>query len=157
VVVSRTDRFKAAVSIAGIFNYLSAMGQNNPQLFIDSYRQPWAGDLELMWTHSPVSRAGRLTTPTLVMHGSDDQAVDPRQSQELFTFLQLNGVPSQLVLYPGEGHGISRPSHMADYIGRELDWFRHWVLGDPDAAGGRPAVPVEETVEVPLKEREATP
>ena len=57
VVVSRTDRFKAPVSIAGIWNYTSAIGQNNPQLFIDSYRQPWAGYLQRMWEHSPASRA----------------------------------------------------------------------------------------------------
>jgi dipeptidyl aminopeptidase/acylaminoacyl peptidase len=145
VVISRTDRFKAAVSIAGIFNYVSAMGQSNPQLFIDSYRQPWAGDLARMWEHSPASRADRLRTPTLVMHGTDDEPVDPRQSIELFTYLQLNGVPSRLVLYPDEGHGINKPTHMLDYETRELEWFRHWVLGDETADGGLPPVPVEPT------------
>ena len=146
VVVSRTDRFQCAVSIAGIWNYTSAMGQNNPQLFIDSYRQPWAGDLGRMWEHSPASRAAAITTPTLVMHGLDDEPVDPRQSIEMFNYLQLNGVPSRLVLYPDEGHGINRPSHMIDYETRELEWFRHYLLGDTDAAGADEPVPVEETV-----------
>jgi len=145
-VISRTDRFGAAVSIAGIFNYVSAMGQSNPQLFIDSYRQPWAGDLERMWTHSPASRAADLRTPTLVMHGSEDLPVDPRQSVELFSYLQLNGVPSRLVLYPGEGHGINRPSHMLDYQQRELDWFDHYLLGDESAEGAEAPEPVEETL-----------
>jgi dipeptidyl aminopeptidase/acylaminoacyl peptidase len=145
VVVSRTDRFRAAVSIAGIFDYVSAMGQSNPQLFIDSYRQPWAGDLPRLWEHSPASRADRLRTPMLVMHGEDDKPVDPRQSVELFSYLQLNGVPSRLVLYPGEGHGINKPSHMLDYETREVQWFRHYLLDDPDAAGGDPAVAVEPT------------
>ena len=145
-VVSRTDRFRAAVSIAGIFNYVSAMGQSNPQLFIDSYRQPWAGDLQRMWEHSPVSRAGNLVTPTLVMHGTEDLPVDPRQSIELFSYLQLNGAPSRLVLYPGEGHGINRPSHMLDYETRELAWFDHYLLGDEDAEGAAMPEPVEETV-----------
>ncbi len=144
VVVSRTDRFKAAVSIAGIWNYTSAMGQNNPQLFIDSYRQPWDGDLALMWDHSPASRANRITTPTLIMHGTDDEPVDPRQSIEMFSYLQLNGVPSRLVLYPDEGHGINQPSHMIDYQTRELQWFLHHVMGRQDAVGAEPAVPVEE-------------
>jgi dipeptidyl aminopeptidase/acylaminoacyl peptidase len=143
VMISRTDRFKAAVSIAGIFNYVSAMGQSNPQLFIDSYSQPWDGDLERMWQHSPASRANKIRTPTLVMHGTDDRPVDPRQSIELFTYLQLNNVPSRLVLYPGEGHGINTPQHMLDYQTRELEWFRHWVLGDESADGGLPPVPVE--------------
>jgi dipeptidyl aminopeptidase/acylaminoacyl peptidase len=143
VVVSRTQRFRCAVSIAGIWNYTSAMGQNNPQLFIDSYRQPWAGDLQRMWEHSPASRAHHITTPTLVMHGLEDHPVDPRQSIEMFSYLQLNGVPSRLVLYPGEGHGINRPSHMIDYQTRELEWFRHYLLGDQDARGADDPVPVE--------------
>jgi len=148
VVVSRTDRFRCAVSIAGIWNYTSAMGQNNPQLFIDSYRQPWAGDLQRMWEHSPASRAAQITTPTLIMHGLEDEPVDPRQSIEMFSYLQLNGVPSRLVLYPDEGHGINRPSHMLDYQARELQWFRHYLLDDPAAAGAEPPVPVEPTERV---------
>jgi len=143
VVVSRTDRFKAAVSIAGIWNYVSAMGQNNPQLFIDSYDRAWDKDLQRMWEHSPASRADRITTPTLIMHGKDDTPVDPRQSIEMFSYLQLNGVPSRLVLYPGEGHGINKPSHMIDYQTRELQWFRHYVLGEEEATGAEVPVPVE--------------
>ncbi len=143
VVVSRTDRFKAAVSIAGIWNYVSAMGQNNPQLFIDSYDQPWDNDLQLMWEHSPASRANKITTPTLIMHGQEDHPVDPRQSIEMFSYLQLNGVPSRLVLYPGEGHGINKPSHMIDYQSRELQWFLHYVMGQEDAVGADEPVPVE--------------
>lgn len=143
VVVSRTDRFKAAVSIAGIWNYVSAMGQNNPQLFIDSYDQPWDGDLDLMWEHSPASRANKIVTPTLIMHGTEDHPVDPRQSIEMFSYLQMNGTPSRLVLYPGEGHGINKPSHMIDYQTRELQWFLHYVMGDEDAVGAEDAVPVE--------------
>lgn len=143
VVVSRTDRFKAAVSIAGIWNYVSAMGQNNPQLFIDSYQRPWDDDLQRMWEHSPASRADKITTPTLVMHGTEDEPVDPRQSIEMFSYLQLNGVPSRLVLYPGEGHGINKPSHMMDYQSREEEWFRYYLMGDKSAYGAEAPVPVE--------------
>ncbi len=143
VVVSRTDRFKAAVSIAGIWNYVSAMGQNNPQLFIDSYDQPWDGDLQRMWEHSPASRADKIVTPTLIMHGTEDHPVDPRQSIEMFSYLQLNGTPSRLVLYPDEGHGINKPSHMIDYQTRELQWFRHYVMGEEEAVGAEVPVPVE--------------
>ncbi len=142
-VISRTDRFAAAVSVAGIFNYVSAMGQNNPQLFIDSYARPWDDDLQRMWDHSPASRIADAVTPTLIMHGTEDEPVDPRQSIELFSYLQMNGVPSRLVLYPGEGHGINRPSHMIDYETRELEWFDHYLLGDEDAAGASDPVPVE--------------
>jgi dipeptidyl aminopeptidase/acylaminoacyl peptidase len=145
-IISRSDRFKAAVSIAGVFNYVSAVGQNNPQLFIDSYRQPWSGDLQRLWEHSPASRVHHIRTPTLIMHGVEDEPVDPRQSKELFTYLQLNATPSRLVLYPGEGHGINLPSHMLDYQTRELQWFRHYLLGDDEAAGAEEPVPVEPTI-----------
>ena len=144
VVVSRTTRFKAAVSIAGMWNYTSAMGQNNPQLFIDSYDRPWDQDLQRLWEHSPASRAAAIATPTLLMHGLADEPVDPRQSIEMFSYLQLNGVDSRLVLYPDEGHGINKPSHMIDYQTRELQWFRHYLLGDEAAAGALGAVAVEE-------------
>jgi len=143
VVISRTSRFKAAVSIAGIFNYVSAMGQSNPQLLIDSYAQPWDGDLARLWEDSPASRANQITTPTLVMHGTLDTPVDPRQSIELFSYLQLNGIPSRLVLYEGEGHGINRPVHMVDYETREIQWFRHYLMGDTEAEGAEPPLPVE--------------
>ena len=144
-VVSRTGRFRAAVSIAGLFNFVSAMGQNNPQLLIDAYRRPWDDDLARLWEHSPAARAASISTPILVMHGEADQAVDPRQSIEMFTYLQLNGVPSRLVLYPEEGHGIDRPSHMLDYQRREVEWFRHYLLGEPEAEGAAPPAPVETT------------
>ncbi len=147
VVISRTDRFAAAVSIAGMFNFVSGMGQSNPQLLIDSYLQPWAGDLELLWQHSPASRANKITTPTLIMHGEEDHPVDPRQSVEMFSYLQLNGVPSRLVLYPREGHGINEPVHMVDYQTRELEWFRHYLMGDEEAAGAEEPVPVEATIQ----------
>ena len=142
VVVSRTSRFRAAVSIAGLFNYVSAMGQSNPQLLIDSYDTPWDGDLGRLWEDSPASRAASITTPTLIMHGTEDTPVDPRQSIEMFTYLQLNGVPSRLVLYEGEGHGINRPVHMVDYETREVQWFRHYLLGDTEAEGAAAPLPV---------------
>lgn len=143
VVVSKTDRFAAAVSIAGIWNYVSALGQSNPQLLIDSYERPWDTDLATLWGDSPASRAAAITTPTLLMHGRNDRPVDPRQSIEMFTFLQLNAVPSRLVLYEGEGHGINRPVHMVDYETREIEWFRHYLLGDRKAKGAAEPLPVE--------------
>jgi len=97
-----------------------------------------------MWEHSPASRANKIVTPTLIMHGQEDHPVDPRQSIEMFSYLQLNGTPSRLVLYPDEGHGINKPSHMIDYQTRELQWFRHYVMGEQEAVGADDPVAVEE-------------
>jgi len=84
-----------------------------------------------------------LTTLTLVTHDTDGEPVDPRQSIEMFSYLQLNGVPSRLVLYPGEGHGINKPRHMIKYQSRELEWFRYYLLGDKSASGADEPLPVE--------------
>ena len=108
----------------------------------DLSHRPWSEDLARLWEDHPVSRAARIRTPTLVMHGLRDHPVDPRQSIEMFTYLQLNDVPSRLVLYEGEGHGINRPVHMLDYETRELQWFRHYLMGDEEAEGAEEPLPV---------------
>ena len=144
VVVSRTDRFAAAVSIAGIWNYTSAMGQNNPQLFIDSYRQPWAG------TCSCCGSTGRP-------RGRPDLDADPDharpggpagRSAAVGRDVHLPAAerrPQPAGALPREGHGINEPNHMLDYQTRELEWFRHYLLGDDDAEGAQEPVPVEAT------------
>ena len=142
-VISRTTRFKAAVSIAGLWNMASAFGQNNPQLLIDSYDRAYNKSLQKLWEDSPASRAAKIKTPTLIIHGLADQAVDPRQAIEMFTYLQLNNVPSRLVLYPNEPHGISIPSHYLDYLTREFEWFKHYLLNDNKAKGACKPLPVE--------------
>ena len=82
--------------------------------------------------------------PLLIMAGAEDTRVDPSQSMELYRHIKTRtDTPVGLVLYPGEGHGINRPSHMIDYQTRELAWFRHYLLDDAEAEGPEPAVPVE--------------
>ncbi len=126
--VSRTTRFKAAVSIAGGFDFPSAMGQSN-SILPRAYYHPLESRAAMlrMFQDSPVARVMEVKTPTLLIHGKKDEAVHHMQGVEMFTYLQLLRVPSKLILYPGEGHGINRPTHMLSYLSESLKWFRKWM------------------------------
>ena len=134
--VSHTDRFKAAVTIAGAFNFVSAMGQSN-SILPRAYYHPLASpeNLRLMFEHSPVASSLAIKTPTLVIHGKNDTAVHYMQAVEMFTTLQLLKVPSKMILYPGEGHGINRPSHMRHYLEQSVLWLQKYLPGWKEAGG----------------------
>lgn len=136
MVVSHTERFKAAVSIAGGFNFASGMGQSN-SILPRAYYQPMESEenMRRMLEHSPVMRAMKVKTPTLILHGKADTAVHHMQAVEMFTSLQLAGCPSKLVLYPGEGHGINTPKHMRHYLETSVRWIQKYLAGWKDAGG----------------------
>jgi len=136
--ISRTTRFKAAVTIAGAFNFASAMGQSN-SILPRAYYRPLESEASMrrMVEHSPVARAMKVTTPTLIVHGKSDSAVHPMQAVEMFTALQLVGVESRLILYPGEGHGINRPTHMRHYLEQSVLWLQQHLPGWKEAGGAK--------------------
>ena len=123
--VTKTNMFKAAVSIAGGFNFLSCFLQANPVL-PEIYYDPLKSKKNLIkaFKDSPIYSVFNVTTPLLLMHGKEDRAVHPSQSIEYFNALKLLGKEVKLILYPGEGHGINRPSHMVHYINSEIDWIK---------------------------------
>ena len=125
--ITKTDMFKAAVSIAGGFNFLSCFAQTNPVL-PEVYYNPLGSPKNLVkaFGDSPVASIHRVETPLLLMHGKRDEAVHYMQSLEFYNMLKLLEKPAKLILYPGEGHGINRPSHMVHYMKAEIDWLtRH--------------------------------
>jgi dipeptidyl aminopeptidase/acylaminoacyl peptidase len=81
---------------------------------------------EELWNHSPVKFANRATTPTLFIHGAADNLVPLGQSEEMFVALQLQGVPSRLIRYPGKGHGFGDPPHAMASV---MDWFAEHLGG----------------------------
>jgi dipeptidyl aminopeptidase/acylaminoacyl peptidase len=70
-----------------------------------------------------MSHVAKATTPTLFLHGEKDKDVPFSQSEEMYTALKRNGVESELVLYPREGHGFQEPAHRVDEMERQIDWF----------------------------------
>ncbi len=135
--LGRTTRFRAAASGAGVWNYTSRFGTSDNWMTYDYlYRgkAPWE-DLQGIWGESAIGRAGSIRTPTLVLHGGADHRVPTSQSYELYRALLRLGVPSELVILPGEDHGFTKPSHMLTGLKAGLDWIDHYLLGTPRATG----------------------
>jgi dipeptidyl aminopeptidase/acylaminoacyl peptidase len=126
--VTQTDRFRAAVAGAGIANWQSYYGQNR----IDRWMIPFFGasvydDPAVYARSSPIAFIKNARTPTLVLHGERDSEVPTPQGYEFWHALKTLGVPTRLVVYPNEGHAISRTEHQRDLQRRVLEWFERYL------------------------------
>ncbi|HEX4949500.1 MAG TPA: S9 family peptidase [Blastocatellia bacterium] len=129
--LTQTNRFKAVMVGAGLTNMFSMYSTNDLQTVLEGYfgGQPW-DDLEGYWTKtSAMAHIKKAKTPTLILHGGQDQRVPVGQAQELYMGLKKNNVPVQLVFFPREGHGLQEPRHQLDKMKREYAWFAKYVLG----------------------------
>jgi dipeptidyl aminopeptidase/acylaminoacyl peptidase len=127
--VTQTTRFKAAVAGAGIANWQSYYGQNK----IDTWMLPFFGASvydkpEAYSRSSPITYIKKVKTPTLVLHGDRDSEVPTPQGYEFWHALKALKVPTELVIYPGEGHAIAKPEHQRDIEERLLAWFDRYVM-----------------------------
>jgi len=130
--LTQTDRFRAAMAGAGIANWLSYYGQNR----IDTWMLPFFGasvydDPEAYDRVSPIHFIKKVRTPTLIMVGDSDAEVPSPQSYEYWHALKSLGVPTQLVVFPGEGHAISQPKNRRDLMRRMLGWFDRYLAEKP--------------------------
>jgi dipeptidyl aminopeptidase/acylaminoacyl peptidase len=130
--VTQTGRFKAAVAGAGIANWQSYSGENG----IDQWLLPYFGatvydDPFIYARSSPLSYIKQVRTPTLILVGERDEECPPPQSREFWHALKSLGVPTQLVIYPGEGHGFSRDSHRRDVLRRTAAWLDRYLKEEP--------------------------
>jgi dipeptidyl aminopeptidase/acylaminoacyl peptidase len=130
--IGQTDRFRASVPMAAVTNWLSFHNTTNigrfDELFLDADPYDPDGDY---FARSPVAHARRVRTPTLVMHGEVDLCVPLSQSQELYQALAAEGVETELVVYPREGHGWRERAHVLDGIERMRAWLdRHLAARD---------------------------
>lgn len=136
-IITHTDRFKAAVSICGISNWVSFQGTTDIRACFDRYLGPVEEDPDNHWKHSPIRYIKAARTPTLIAFGEQDRRVPPTQGHELYEGLKARGVETKLVLYPREGHFIMERQHQLDLMQRTLDWFdvhlgRTALAGRPD-------------------------
>lgn len=134
-VITQTNRFKAAMVGAGLTNMWSMYGTNDiPSVLISYFGGiPNAKTLPLYLDRSAMSHIDKVTTPTLILHGAQDERVPVGQAQELFRGLKDRGKPTELVFYPREGHGISEYYHQKDRMQRIYDWVTKYTLGDAGA------------------------
>jgi dipeptidyl aminopeptidase/acylaminoacyl peptidase len=122
--VTQTHRFKAAVAGAGISDWESYYGENS----IDQWMVPFFGatvydDPAVYAKSSAINFIKNVTTPTLVIVGDRDGECPAPQSFEFWHALRAEHVPTQLVVYPNEGHGFRDPVHIRDREAREVAWF----------------------------------
>lgn len=138
-IIVRTDRFKAAISGASEFLYVTNYGHDHYQLW-------WEKELGLPWEHrdvweriSPFNQVDKITTPTLIMGGEKDWNVPINNGEQLYQALRRMGKVAQLVVYPGQGHGLRVPAYQVDRYERYLAWYDKYVkqLTEPVAEEGR--------------------
>jgi len=128
---TQTNRFKALVSGAGLSNWISYYGTNG----IDQWMIPFFGksmyeDPDAYWAVSAIRTIKNARTPTFIYVGERDIEVPPTQSIEYWHALKEMGVPTSLVIYPGEGHRLRDPANSADMRKRTVAWFDKYVKGD---------------------------
>lgn len=139
-VIARDKRFKAATSGAGQGNALMGYGTDMYTLEYElELGKPWANTDAWMRVSQPFFRADRIVTPTLFLCGQEDWNVPLINSEQMYQALKSLGRETQLVIYPEEAHGITRPSFVQDRMERYLAWYGRY-LGAASAgasAGGR--------------------
>jgi dipeptidyl aminopeptidase/acylaminoacyl peptidase len=133
-IITQTHRFKAAISNAGEFLYVMNYGT-------DLYSRHWEYEFGLPWENralwekmSPFSRVKEITTPTLVLGGDVDSNVPIINSEQMYQSLKRLGVPTMLVVYPGEYHDFVRPSFIKDLYERYLFWYAHYIKEEGPAS-----------------------
>lgn len=127
-ITTQTNRFRAAVTQRSVSNWLSEAGtQAFPPL---SMQQEFGGTIwqnfDYYWNRSPLQFADQVTTPTLIIHSSGDHITPIGQGEEWFYALKANNVPVEMVVFRGEGHGLSRagkPVNLVERLNHIVDWF----------------------------------
>lgn len=131
-IVGKTDRFKAAVSVKPVINWISFSLTSDGY---SSYYQYWLpgpvweeGNLEHYWERSPLSLVGNVSTPTMLMTGEDDLRTPMAETEQYYQALKIRGVPTQMVRIQNSGHGIagSSPSNLIAKIANVLEWFERY-------------------------------
>ncbi|GAB3995287.1 S9 family peptidase [Nocardioides marmoraquaticus] len=120
---TRTDRFAAAIVERGYLDGHSFVGSSDIGWFFPG---EYSGDRDGIVAQSPMTHVDRVTTPTLVIHSEEDWRCPVEQGQRWFTELKLRGVEAELLLFPGEGHELSRsgrPRHRRQRFDHILRWW----------------------------------
>ena len=129
---TNTDRFKAISVGAGISDWATYYVSTDITPFTLQYlhANPW-DDPAIYAKTSPITNIKKAKTPTLIQSGSNDKRVPPPDAFELYRGLQDQHVESRLITYTGYGHGITKPKSNRAVMQANLDWFNHFLWGDP--------------------------
>jgi dipeptidyl aminopeptidase/acylaminoacyl peptidase len=128
--IAATTRFKAAISGAGTANPLGFYGVDQYILQYDNeLGPPWKNSETYLKLAYPLLHADRIKTPTLFMGGDQDFNVPVTGGQQMYQALRSLNVPTELIVYPGQFHGFTRPSFIRDRYQRNLDWYDKYLMG----------------------------
>ena len=131
--ITQTNIFKAAIPIAGISNLISY----NYMTYYNQYEQmefgifPHQGNMmDVLWERSALKHVAKARTPTMLMHGENDNDVPIAEAEQYYVALRDVGVEAIMVRYPREGHGIRESKHVVDSIDRCINWYvKHFPSG----------------------------
>jgi dipeptidyl aminopeptidase/acylaminoacyl peptidase len=130
--IASDTRFKAAISGAGSANQLSMFGSDQ---YILQYNAelgaPWKAEKLWLQVSYPFFHADRIRTPTLFLGGEKDFNVPIAGGEQMYEALRTLGVPTQLVVYPGQFHLFERPSYIKDRMTRDLEWYDRYLKTAP--------------------------
>jgi dipeptidyl aminopeptidase/acylaminoacyl peptidase len=127
-ILGHTERFKCLVSHDGMFNAESAWGTTEELWFNDWEFKGTPYDNRAMYQKwSPHQYAKNFKTPTLVIHGQRDYRLDVSEGFQLFTTLQMEGVPSKMLYFPDEGHWVQKPQNSQLWYKTVNDWVDQWT------------------------------
>jgi len=138
-IVSHTNRFKAAVTLRSLSNFISDDGTRDGAYGHEEYFKGIIfDDFDQYWDASPLKYARNVHTPTLILHSDNDFRVPIEQGEQWFRALQHYGVPSEIVFFPRENHNLTRtgePKHLVESLNWQLYWFERYLNGN---AGAKP-------------------
>ncbi len=127
-ILGHTDRFKCIVSHDGMFNAESAWGSTEELWFNNwEFKGTPYDNRESYVKWSPHQYAKNFKTPTLVIHGQHDYRLDVSEGFQLFTTLQMEGVPSKMLYFPDEGHWVLKPQNSQLWYKTVNDWVDQWI------------------------------
>jgi dipeptidyl aminopeptidase/acylaminoacyl peptidase len=129
---TNTDRFKAISVGAGISDWMTYYANTDITPFTRQYLHatPWE-DPAIYALTSPMTSIRKARTPTLIQHGQFDKRVPIPNGFELYRGLVDEGVPARMIVYAGFGHGITKPKSNRAVLQHNLDWFSHYIWGEP--------------------------
>ena len=130
--VGHTNQFRAAVAQNAVteLNVFWGLGDLQSWTEWEFGGRPWEVPAA-MHKHSPQTYSANVRTPTLILHSREDRRCPMPMGKMFYEALRARRVPTQMVIYPGEGHGIRQPRHRDDVLRRALAWFRRYDRPTP--------------------------
>ena len=136
-ILGHTNRFKAAVTLRSVSNFISDDGTRDGAYgHEDDFDGFLFDDFDQYWSASPLKYARNVKTPTLVLHSDNDYRVPIEQGEQWFRALRHYGVNAEFVIFPRENHNLTRtgePKHLVESLNWQAYWFDRFLNGNENA------------------------